>query len=93
MGNAKEIFCTGNPLKIFEKATRKNRTNVLFYGIEVIEMEERMEPMDEMQEEIAAQEAEVYKPRPGYQVWAARIGLAVVIIAIALYYYHIARGG
>ena len=56
-------------------------------------MEERMEPMEQAQEEVTAQEAEGYKPRPGYQVWAARIGLAVVIIAIALYYYHIARGG
>lgn len=34
-----------------------------------------------------------YVPRPKWQVWAARIGLVIMIICIALYYWHIASGG
>ena len=48
--------------------------------------EERMESTEKEQ-------AEVYTPRPAYQVWAARIGLVVVIIAVILYFYQIATGG
>ena len=55
--------------------------------------EERVELPEEIPAEEILQEAEAYKPRPGWQVWAARIGLVIVIIAIALYYFHIARGG
>ena len=55
--------------------------------------EERVELPEEMPEEEIIQAPEAYNPRPGWQVWAARIGLAIVIIGIALYYYHIARGG
>ena len=36
---------------------------------------------------------EPYVPRPKWQVWAARIGLVIVIISVILYYYHIASGG
>ena len=35
----------------------------------------------------------VYKPRPSWQVWAARVGLVIMIISIILYYWHIASGG
>ena len=59
--------------------------------------EERVEMPEEAAEEIPAeeilQESESYQPRPGWQVWAARLGLVIVIIAIALYYFHIASGG
>ena len=55
--------------------------------------EERVELPEEMPEEEIIQAPEAYNPRPGWQVWAARIGLVIVIIGIALYYYHIARGG
>ena len=59
--------------------------------------EQRVDNFDEMPEEVQAeeilQEPKTYKPRPGWQVWAARLGLVIVIIAIALYYFHIARGG
>ena len=59
--------------------------------------EQRVDNFDEIPEEVLAeeilQEAEAYKPRPGWQIWAARLGLVIVIIAIALYYFHIARGG
>ena len=34
-----------------------------------------------------------YTPRPSWQVWAARIGLVIMIISIILYYIHIATGG
>ena len=36
------------------------------------------------------QPQEVYVPRPMWQVWAARIGLVIMIISIALWLYHIA---
>ena len=39
------------------------------------------------------QPEEVYTPRPAWQVWAARIGLVIMIICVALYYWHIASGG
>ena len=50
-----------------------------------------MEEKD-IQEEIILQESG-YKERPRWQVWAARVGLVIVIIGVALYYYHIAKGG
>ena len=34
-----------------------------------------------------------YITRPAWQVWAARIGLVIMIISIILYYWHIASGG
>ena len=34
-----------------------------------------------------------YVPRPAWQVWAARIGLVIVIIAIILYYWNMVNGG
>ncbi len=43
--------------------------------------------------ETAPQEQPVYVPRPAWQVWAARIGVAVVAAAFALYLIHIATGG
>ena len=59
--------------------------------------EKRVEMPEEAAEEIPAEEilqaSESYQPRPGWQVWAARLGLVIVIIAIALYYFHIASGG
>ncbi len=39
------------------------------------------------------EEVKEYRPRPRYQVWAARIGLVIMIICVILYYYHIASGG
>ena len=49
-----------------------------------------------MEEEILEQmheEPEQYRPRPAWQVWAARLGVVIVIVAFLLYCYHIARGG
>ena len=44
-------------------------------------------------EELEQQPAEGYTPRPAWQVWAARIGLLIMIISVVLYYWHIASGG
>ena len=55
--------------------------------------EERTQPTEEEIAEILNEEPETYRPRPAYQVWAARVGLVIVIIAVILYYYQIARGG
>jgi hypothetical protein len=52
---------------------------------EELEMTPETEPEQELKQ--------VYVPRPAWQVWGARIGLAVVIISIALYYWYIASGG
>ena len=38
-------------------------------------------------------EEQGYMPRPAWQVWAARIGLAVFLIFLAMYYWNILRGG
>ena len=46
-----------------------------------------------MDEQIHEQEENIYTPRPAWQVWAARIGLVIVIIAVILYYINIATGG
>ncbi len=44
-------------------------------------------------EEQATLPQEGYKPRPAWQVWAARIGLAVFIIVLIVYYMVYFRGG
>ena len=49
--------------------------------------------MDEIREENTPQEQPAYVPRPAWQVWLARIGAVIVIIAFGLYLYHIATGG
>ncbi len=40
----------------------------------------------------AAPEAESYKPRPRYQVWAARIGVVIMVLAFLSYCWQIAFG-
>jgi hypothetical protein len=49
--------------------------------------------MDEQNISVPNEETKEYRPRPRYQIWAARIGLVIMIICIFLYYYHIASGG
>ena len=51
------------------------------------------ERIENTESEVQSQPEKPYVPRPAYQVWAARIGLVVVIIAIIIYYLNIARGG
>ena len=54
---------------------------------------------EEMQIDLPEEEAPVqeeapkYHPRPAWQVWAARVGIVIMIISIILYYIHIATGG
>ena len=50
--------------------------------------------MDEQRNpEAEEQKKEGYEPRPVWQVWAARIGLAVFLIFLLMYYINILRGG
>ena len=50
--------------------------------------------MDEQRnEEIMEKEETGYTPRPAWQVWAARIGLAVFLAFLVMYYINILRGG
>ena len=51
--------------------------------------------MEEQKHEERTEEQvkEVYTPRPVWQVWAARVGLVIMIICVILYYWHIASGG
>ena len=41
----------------------------------------------------AEEETTGYVPRPAWQVWAARIGLLIFLIFLAMYYTNILRGG
>ena len=52
---------------------------------------DQMEPKIEQEApEVLAAEQEKYVPRPKWQVAMAWIGLAIMVIGIALYYYYIA---
>ena len=62
-------------------------------------MEEELMKTDLPEQELPAEELPqeeekpVFNPRPPYQVWAARIGLLIMIICVILYYLQIATGG
>ena len=50
--------------------------------------------MDEQRKEERIETGETgYTPRPAWQVWAARIGLAIFLIFLVMYYINIFRGG
>ena len=52
--------------------------------------------LDPNEEEIPSpvmEEKPKYHPRPAWQVWAARVGVVIMVICIILYYIHIATGG
>ena len=51
--------------------------------------------MDELnRDELPAEEEKpAYIPRPAWQVWAARIGVVLIVVLVILYYISIARGG
>ena len=50
--------------------------------------------MDEQRkEELQETQQSGYIPRPSWQVWGARIGLAVFLILLVLYYLNVFRGG
>ena len=46
----------------------------------------------ENEQNIPVQE-EGYVPRPRWQVWAARIGVVLVVALVIMYYITLARGG
>lgn len=48
---------------------------------------------EELEDKIPEPQPEAYRPRPVWQVWAARVALVIVIVAVILYYLQIARGG
>lgn len=52
---------------------------------EVKTMEQEMEQQP--------QETPAYAPRPRWQIWGARVALAVFIVMLVLYYINISRGG
>ncbi len=58
-------------------------------------MEENTTQLSQEPERAAPEmpQEEHYKPRPAYQIWAARIGLVIVIVAFVLYLLQIASGG
>ena len=49
--------------------------------------------MENQHEQTPETQQEVYKPRPVWQIWAARIGLVIVIVGVILYYLYIFNGG
>ena len=55
-------------------------------------MEEQNIPVEEQNIPVE-EEKEVYVPRPAWQVWAARIGVVIMIIAFVGYCIQIATGG
>ncbi len=50
--------------------------------------------MDEIQDQENQQPQEdLYIPRPGWQVWGARIGLVLFLLFVAYQIYSLAGGG
>lgn len=50
--------------------------------------------MDEQRkDEIQETPESGYTPRPAWQIWAARIGLAVFLAFLVMYYLNVFRGG
>ena len=55
---------------------------------------EEIRPEEEIQEqEVQEQVTPAYNPRPSWQVWAARIGVVIMLIGFILYCLHIAGIG
>ena len=57
---------------------------------EVKKMDEQRNQTEQMEE---TSPKEAYTPRPAWQLWAARIGVVIVIVAFLLYVWQIANGG
>ena len=49
--------------------------------------------MDEQKDLQQETEQPVYTPRPKWQVWLARVALALFILLVIAYYINIMRGG
>ncbi len=50
-------------------------------------MDEKLEQFEEQTEQATSE------PRPAWQIWAARVGLVIVLVGVVLYLYQIANGG
>lgn len=48
------------------------------------------EELEQIQEQ---NDAPAYTPRPKWQIIAAWVGVVIMLICVALYYWHIASGG
>lgn len=62
-----------------------NKCAIIIFEVITVENEEKQLEQ--------AEEKPKYRPRPAWQVWAARVGLVIMIISVILYYIHIATGG
>lgn len=49
--------------------------------------------MEQQNNENVEKQESGYTPRPAWQVWTARIGLAVFLAFLLMYYLNIFRGG
>ena len=72
-------------LDFFKKAIGKSKQ--MCYDIQEVNIMEQGYEQD-----MPMQEPE-YAPRPRWQIWAARIGLAAFLIMLVFYYLNISRGG
>ena len=54
---------------------------------------EEMRDNENLEQDTILPEEEGYVPRPAYQVWAARIGLVLVILFVIYQLLQIAGGG
>ncbi len=61
--------------------------------VSILEQEKFGQEQLEQAEKALLEPDEGYQPRPAWQVWAARVGLAVFIVVLILYYLQIFRGG
>lgn len=55
--------------------------------------EQELPQQEAPQQELPEQEKPVYRPRPRWQLWAARIGAGIMLLAFLLYCLHIAGFG
>ena len=49
--------------------------------------------MDNKRNENTEEVQPLYTPRPAWQIWAARLGVVIVVVAFILYLIQIAMGG
>ena len=65
-----------------------NKCAIITFEVITVENEEK-----QIEQPQQVEEKPKYTPRPVWQVWAARIGLVIMIVSVILYYIHIATGG
>ena len=65
---------------------------MLHIEVIILENQEHLEQQPE-QEQPEQLRSEGYKPRPKWQIWAARVGLVIFIAFLIVYYLIYFRGG